>query len=69
MLHGVTRPVDAIASWAGTGEEFSISGTFAIDQSAFGIAPLAILGGAISVQDRLNVTFRIVARRVNAAAR
>jgi polyisoprenoid-binding protein YceI len=60
-LHGVTRVVNATASWGESGEEFVVSGTFAIDQSAFGITPLSILGGAIAVQDRLNVTFRIVA--------
>lgn len=62
-LHGVTRPVDAIASWSGTREEFSASGTFAIDQSAFGIAPFSVLGGALAVQDRVFVRFRIHARR------
>ena len=66
-LHGVTRPVDAVASWAATREEFAASGTFAIDQSAFGITPLSILGGAITVQDRLNISFRIVARPVTGA--
>jgi hypothetical protein len=68
-VHGVTRPVDAIASWAGTREEFSASGTFAFDQSAFGITPLSILGGAVTVQDRLNISFRIVARPMTGAAR
>jgi len=68
-LHGVTRPVDAIASWAGTREEYSVSGTFAIDQSAFGITPLSILRGAVTVQDRLNISFRIVADPMQGAAR
>jgi YceI-like domain len=68
-LHGVTRPVDAIASWAVTRDEFSVSGTFAIDQSAFGITPLSILGGAITVQDRLRISFRIVARPTKGASR
>jgi hypothetical protein len=62
-LHGVTRPVEAIASWVGTREEFSASGTFAIDQSAFGIAPFSVLGGALAVQDQVFVRFRIHARR------
>jgi len=34
------------------------------DQSQFGIVPFTVLGGAIAVQDRLNVTFQIVASRV-----
>jgi polyisoprenoid-binding protein YceI len=68
-LHGVTRTVDAIASWGLSGEEFAVSGQFAIDQSAFGMTPLSILSGAITVQDRLNVAFRILAGPVKGAAR
>jgi YceI-like domain len=68
-LHGVTRPVDATAHWEKTAEEFSATGTFAIDQTQFGITPLSILGGAISVQDRLNVSFRVRANRLQDAAR
>ena len=68
-LHGVTRSVDAAAAWEWTAEEFFVSGSFAIDQSDFGITPLALLGGAIAVQDRVNVQFRIRARRPQDAAR
>jgi YceI-like domain len=68
-LHGVTHSVDAMAHWERTLEEFSVTGTFAIDQTQFGIAPLSILGGAISVQDRVNVSFRIRAHRPEDAAR
>ena len=64
-LHGVARSVDAAVHWEGTTAEFSVTGTFAIDQSQFGIAPLSILGGAISVQDRVNVSFRIRADRMH----
>ena len=40
------------------------TGSLAIDQSQFGIVPFSILGGAIAVQDRVNITFQIVASRV-----
>ena len=63
-LHGVTRAVEAGAQWNATTEEFSVIGSFAIDQSAFGITPFSVLNGAIAVQDRVNVTFRIRARRL-----
>jgi len=67
-LHGVTRSVDAIARWDRGAEDFSVSGTLAIDQSEFGMTPLSILGGAITVQDRVNISFRIHAVRVTDAA-
>jgi hypothetical protein len=63
-LHGTTRYVDTEAQFEKTAEEVSVSGTFAIDQSQFGIAPFSVLGGAIAVQDRVNIKFRIRARRM-----
>ena len=66
-LHGVTNPVDAAAQWNAAADEFSITGTFALDQSAFGITPFSLLGGALAVADRVTVTFRIRARRMNTA--
>jgi len=47
-----------------TDEELSIAGVIAIDQSEYGIVPLSVLGGAITVQDRLNMSYRIYARRL-----
>ena len=63
-LHGTTRVVDATAQTETTADEVAVAGTMAIDQSQFGIAPFSILGGAIAVQDRLNIAFRIHARRI-----
>ncbi|NDP43071.1 MAG: YceI family protein [Aromatoleum sp.] len=63
-LHGTTSSVDAATQFERAGEEVSVTGTLAIDQSRFGIAPFSVLGGAIAVQDRVNITFRIRARRV-----
>jgi hypothetical protein len=68
-LHGTTRSVDTEAKVEKTADEVSVTGTFAIDQSRFGIAPFSILGGAIAVQDRVNITFRIHAHRVEQPAR
>jgi hypothetical protein len=63
-LHGVTRSVDVPVQYRRAADEVTASGAFAIDQSQFGIVPFTVLGGAIAVQDRLNVTFQIVASRV-----
>jgi hypothetical protein len=68
-LHGTTRSVDTEASVERTADEISVAGTFAVDQSRFGIAPLSILGGAIAVQDRVNISFRIHAHRAEQPAR
>ena len=63
-LHGVTRSVDVPVQYRSAADEVTVSGAFAIDQSQFGIVPFTVLGGAIAVQDRLNVTFTLVASRV-----
>ena len=66
-LHGVTNGVEAGAQWKATADEFSVTGSFALDQSAFGITPFSVLNGAIAVADRVNVSFRIRARRFDPA--
>jgi polyisoprenoid-binding protein YceI len=63
-LHGTTRFVDAAMRLEESAEEVWVTGTVALDQSEFGIVPFSILGGAIAVQDRVNITFRIRARRM-----
>jgi hypothetical protein len=63
-LHGVTLSLDAPMQYRSAADEVTASGTFAIDQSQFGIVPFTVLGGAIAVQDRVNITFQIVATRV-----
>jgi len=63
-LHGTTRTVEAPVQYRSAGEEVSAIGSMAIDQSQFGIVPFSILGGAIAVQDRLSITFQVVASRI-----
>jgi polyisoprenoid-binding protein YceI len=62
-LHGVTHVVTAPLQYRSAGEEMMATGSLAIDQSQFGIVPFSILGGAIAVQDRVNISFQIVATR------
>lgn len=36
-----------------------VTGALSVDQSEFGIAPFAVFGGAIAVQDRVNIKFKV----------
>jgi hypothetical protein len=63
-LHGTTRSEDAEARIEEDATEVSVTGAMAIDQSRFGIVPFSVLGGTIAVQDRVNIAFRIRARRI-----
>lgn len=38
-----------------------VSGRMSLNQTDFGIAPFAVLGGALQVQDRLDLRFRVLA--------
>ena len=60
-LHGVTRNVDIAARSEARGDGIIVSGTLSLNQSDFGIVPFSVLGGAIAVQDQLELRFRIVA--------
>jgi hypothetical protein len=66
-LHGVARSMQVPVEIAKTADEIDVSGRLTLIQSEFGIAPFSILGGAIAVQDAVNVRFRIRARRVVSA--
>ncbi|MDE2002017.1 MAG: YceI family protein [Betaproteobacteria bacterium] len=67
-LNGVTRRVPvhvAIASDAGA---YDVTGAFAIDVTDFGIPPFSILGGALTVANRLDLRFEIHAQRIAGAS-
>lgn len=64
-LRGTTGSVDAAAQLERSADEVSVTGTLAIEQSRFGIVPFSVLGGAIAVQDRVNIRYRIRARRMD----
>ena len=61
-LHGVTRTVTAPARIASEANGVSASGTLTLRQSDFGITPMSVLAGAITVLDPMELRFRIVAR-------
>lgn len=62
-LRGVTRTF-AVPARVETGHDtLEIAGAFEFNQSDFGIVPFSILGGAVQVQDRLSLRFRIRSHR------
>lgn len=62
-LHGVTRRFEVPAQIETGRGQMSITGLLGLNQSDFGIVPFSILGGAIQVQDRISLRFRIYARQ------
>lgn len=65
-LHGVTRTFEVPAQIQKKNGEMQVAGTLEFNQSDFGMTPFSILGGAIQVQDRLSLRFRILARPFDA---
>lgn len=67
-LHGVTRAVTVPVrlEQAGDGKSLRASGALVLKQSDFGIVPFAILGGAMAVQDPMELAFDIVAIQASA---
>lgn len=66
-LHGVTRRYAIPAVLAVRPDGIGASGSFTLKQTDFGITPFAVMGGALAVQDELELRFSINA--VNAATR
>ena len=62
-LHGVTRRLELPAAVQVDAAQVTASGTARLKQTDFGITPFAVGAGLLSVQDELEVRFRIVARR------
>jgi hypothetical protein len=60
-LHGVTRSVDVPARVERTAATLTASGDLRLLQSDFGITPMSVMGGAMTVQDPMELQFRIVA--------
>ncbi|WP_420476217.1 YceI family protein [Noviherbaspirillum sp. ST9] len=60
-LHGRTQEFSSPAHIEQAAGKMTVSGELTIAQSDFGIAPFAVLGGALQVQDTLTLRYRIVA--------
>lgn len=64
-LHGVTRTVSVPALIEHEGGSVTARGAFQIKQTDFGITPMSLLGGALAVQDTLDLRFKLVANKVH----
>lgn len=64
-LHGVTRTLQLPVriEQAADASRLQASGSLLLKQSDFGIVPFAVLGGAMTVQDQMELAFRITARQ------
>ena len=58
-LHGVTRPLRIPVRIDSGAERIEVTGSFAINQTEFGIEPFSVLGGALTVQDRVDFSFAV----------
>ncbi|MFP5394023.1 MAG: YceI family protein [Gammaproteobacteria bacterium] len=61
-LHGVTRSYEVPTRIEQTDSALTASGALTLLQSDFAIKPMSIMGGALTVQDALEVRFTLVAR-------
>jgi polyisoprenoid-binding protein YceI len=61
-LHGVTRTVEAPTRVDSNAVGLTASGALQLRQTDFGIAPMSVMGGAMTVLDTMELRFRIVAR-------
>jgi polyisoprenoid-binding protein YceI len=62
-IKDATREVEVPVQVAIEGAKLSASGEFDILQTEFGIKPFSVALGALEVQDRLHIKFRIVAEK------
>jgi polyisoprenoid-binding protein YceI len=66
-LHGQMRTLQVPAEIEADAEKISVAGRFSLNQTDFGITPYSLLGGAIAVQNALELRFSIRARRLPGA--
>jgi len=61
-LHGITRDYDIPATIAREHGAMTVTGTVTLKQTDFGLVPFSVMGGAMAVQDQLELRFTLVAR-------
>src|SRR5438477_8006737 len=61
-LHGYMRTLQLPAEVEADEEKLSVTGRLSFEQTDFGVTPYSLLGGAIPVQNRVDLRFRIIAR-------
>lgn len=65
-LHGITRKLEVAARVDHKDSELLAAGSFAVEQSEFGIQPYSLLFGALRVKNRLEIRYRLVFLRWHA---
>jgi len=65
--HGVSRAFDVPVALRVDAERLEASGSLSLRQTDFGITPHSVFGGALSVADQLNISFRLHGKRVTEA--
>jgi polyisoprenoid-binding protein YceI len=61
-LHGVTRDYDIPVAIDQQDGSLTATGTVNLKQTDFGLVPFSVMGGAMAVQDQLELRFTLVAR-------
>lgn len=61
-LHGVTRHYEIPATITQDQQSMTVSGTVNLKQTDFGLTPFSVMGGAMAVQDQMELRFVLVAR-------
>lgn len=64
-LNGVSRTMHVPAKIENTAGQITVTGRVTLAQTAFEITPFSILGGALQVQDQVDVRFAIRARNLS----
>jgi len=59
-LHGMTRALGLPAKVTHEGNTLRVRGEFSLRQTDFGMTPYAILGGALRVEDRIDLRYDLV---------
>ena len=61
-LHGVTRDYAIPVDLREDGGVMTVSGKVDLNQTDFGLIPFSVMGGAMSVQDKMELRFTLVAK-------
>lgn len=61
-LHGVTRSYRIPVDLREAGGVMTVSGTLTLNQTDFGLVPFSVMGGAMAVQDRMELRFTLIAK-------
>jgi polyisoprenoid-binding protein YceI len=62
-LHGVTRTVPVLVQMEVMEHNLRVRGRFALYQTDFGMIPYSLLGGALAVQDQVDISFELFGLR------